>query len=280
MSTEDVREEIVRLFYRHLLKRSPDAAGLDFYVSNDLFLETIYYSLKESEEGREKRAEEERLASERALDRTLPITLAMFVKNAEDSVAAAINSVKPVVREIVVLDTGSTDNTIEICEELGALVYKCGMLDFGSIRTLTARLARQEWILGLDADEIVLEEDLYKFRALVESEDVDIWGLPRKRWADLGMTEQQEEDVYPDWQYRFFRNKPELRYVRRVHEIIEGSDKRKEAEDGPCIQHFQDVFKSGDKLTTRNLHYRDLYDRDIEEGVEHDGKAVEDLDER
>ncbi len=277
---DDTKKEIITLFYRELLNREPDVAGFEFYMSNDLFLETVYYSLKESDECKQKKEERKRLEREHITDQTLPITLTMFVKDAEDSVAMAINSVKSIVREVVILDTGSTDNTVEICKELGALVYKCGMLDFGSIRTLTARLSRQEWILGLDADEHILEGDLHKFRALVEREDIDIWGLPRKRWADLDMTEQLEKDIHPDWQYRFFRNKPEIHYTRRVHEIIQGSDKREEADNGPCIQHFQDVFKSGDKLITRNLHYKGLYYKDIKDGVEHDGKAVEDLDER
>lgn len=277
---DKIRKEIITLFYRILLEREPDEAGLNFYLDNDLFLETVFTSLKESAEAKKVRARKEREEEAKRADKTLPITLAMFVKNAESSVATAINSVKPLVREIVVLDTGSTDNTVKICEDLGALVYKCGFTNFGDIRTLAARLSRQDWVLGLDADEKILEEDLPKFRELIENVDVDIWGLPRKRWADLGMTTQLEEEIYPDWQYRLFRNIPEIHYIRRVHEIIQGSEKREEAEDGPCIQHFQDVFKSGDKLVERNKHYKELYTKDIQEGVEHTEKPVEDLDER
>lgn len=280
MGNKDTRREIIKMLYRELLDREADGYGLNDYYNSNLSLEGIYRFIEGSDEHKKIVDLREKQLRSKTIDTPLPITLAMFVKDAEESIAMAINSVKPIVREIVVLDTGSIDNTIEICEKLGALVYKCGMVGFGDIRTLAARLAREEWILGLDSDEIILEEDLYKFRKLINNKEVDIWGLPRKRWADLGRMHQQELEVYPDWQYRFFRNKPEIKYVRRVHEIIEGSDKRAEAVDGPCIQHFQDVFKSGDKLVKRNIHYKNLYDLDIEEGVEHTGKAVEDLDER
>lgn len=278
MSDKEIRKEIITLFYDKLLDRKPDDAGMEFYVENDFFLETVYTSLKLSEEAEEKRVEKIRFEKEKVADIRLPITLAIFVKNVEDSVAMAINSVKPIVKEIVVLDTGSTDNSVQICKDLGALVYKCGFTNFGDIRTLTARLAREEWVLGLDADEIILEEDWPKFKALVEQKGVDIWGLPRKRWADLEMTQQLEKEVQPDWQYRFFRNIPEIHYTRRVHEIIQGSDRRAEAEGGPCIQHFQDSFKSGSRLKERNSLYRDLYNKDVLEGIEHKGKPVEDID--
>ena len=72
---------------------------------------------------------------------------------------------------------------------------------------------------------------------------------------------------------------PKIVYKRRIHEIIEGSDRRMEAEDGPCIQHFQDSFKSGDRLKERNQQYKKLQKLDISEGIKHMEKAVQDIDE-
>lgn len=282
--TEEIRREIITLFYRTILKREPDEAGLEFYVGNDLFLETIYHSFKESDEAKNLKVEEEKLKLEKV--GKLPITLAMFVKDVEDSIEMAINSVKSIVSEIVIVDTGSSDNSISICKGLGARVYSIdfdGFSGFGDLRTVTSHLARSKFVLGMDSDEQILEEDLPKFKSLIqrmEDEDIDIAGLPRKRWSSLSMEEQLELDVAPDLQFRFYKNKPEIYFTRRVHEIIKGSDKVIEVLDGPCIQHFQDSFKSGSKLTQRNKQYKGLYDTDIEEGVEHKGKAVEDLDER
>lgn len=282
MDDSIIRKQIITMFYRQLLGREPDKPGLDFYMNETIPLGVVYSSLYSSDEAKEleKKSLEEKSNNE---NDKFPITLAVFVKDAEDSISLTINSVKSVVKEIVVLDTGSTDNTVEVCRDLGALVYKCGFTNFGDIRTLAARLARQDFVLGLDSDETILEEDLPKFKDVIETmerDGLDILGLPRKRWADLGMTKQLEKDVFPDWQYRFFRNIPKIHYVRRVHEIIKGSDRIIDMEDGPCIQHFQDAFKSGKKLKDRNDHYKSLYEKDVKEGVEHEEKAVEDLDER
>lgn len=283
MSDKEIRKEIITLFYDKLLDRKPDDAGMEFYVENDFFLETVYSSLKLSEEAEEKRAEKIRLEKEKAADIRLPITLAMFVKDNEDSIAMAIESAKPIVSEILIVDTGSTDKTPEICESLGARVYKIGFDGFdgfGNLRTVTMHLARQPFILMLDSDELILEEDYNLFLDLMDNPDVDAWGLPRKRWLDLEMTTQLEQDVYPDYQYRFIRNETHIYYERRVHEIIAGTDKTCEAPDGPHIHHFQDAFKSGNKLIERNNMYKELQEKDILEGVQHTEKAVQDLDKR
>lgn len=276
----DPRREIIASFYRTILKREPDEEGLTNYTKEDLSLETVFMLLLASDEAKAIREYKE-LRSIRE-EETLPLTLAVFCKDNEDSIEMCINSVKSIVREIVVLDTGSSDNTIEICESLDARVYKCGFTNFGDIRTLCGALARERWVLGLDSDEKILEEDISKFRAAIkeaEEKDIEIIGFPRKRWLDLGMTEQLEVEVFPDWQYRLFRNKYEIKYVRRVHEKIIGSDKRMEMLDGPVIHHFQDSFKSGGRLLERNARYERLYQLDIDEGVEQDGPAVAEIDE-
>lgn len=277
----DPKEEVIKCFYRQLLGRDPEKEGLKFYKNLSTSAEDMYLDIYRSQEAIDYR--NRRIEEVRATSLAFPITLAMFVRNCESSVALAISSVKRIVREIVVVDTGSTDSTIDICEGLGARVYKVGFSDFGSIRTITGHLAREEWVLGLDSDETILEEDLSLFSSLIKEadrDDIDAWALPRKRWLDLDMKTQLEKDVYPDWQYRFFRNRTSITYKRRIHEIISGTTKTKHAEKGPTIQHFQDAFKNGVSLVNRNAMYKKLYDMDIAEGIVHEGRAVEELDER
>jgi len=277
---EDPREDVIRLFYKELLGREPDEEGLTYYVNSGQGLDIVYVTIYTSEEAKKKRALEVKREQEKLLKKELPITLAIFAKDAEDSIVHTINSVKSIVSEIIVVDTGSTDNTVSVCKDLGARVYSVGFSDFGSIRTITGHLSREEWVLGLDADEILLEEDIPILKELISCDNIDIWGLPRKRWLDLGMTTQVEKEVYPDWQYRLFRNKTTIYYKRRVHEIIEGSGRRGESVEGPHIHHFQDVYKTGNKLKERNEHYQKLYDTDIAEGIEHKEPAVQKIDER
>jgi len=183
------------------------------------------------------------------------------------------------IREIVVVDTGSSDDSVKVAKDLGARVYKVQFSDFGSIRTLTAHLSRQPWVLGLDSDETISEEDIPKFWDLIGRGDVSVWNLPRKRWADLEMKRQEELEAYPDWQPRLYRNEVGIVWTRRVHEKVSGELLgREDAPEGPHINHFQNVYKSGSRRAERNKFYRELFQKDLEEGVDHGGPPVADID--
>lgn len=274
----ELRREVIEIFYREILEREPDEDGLENHTHSGLPLEYIYILLKKSTEADDLREEKERQEAIKSACRKLPLSLAMIVKDNEDSVEISINSVKEIVSEVVVLDTGSSDNTPEICESLGARVYKCNFNDFGNMKTLVSHLCRLPWILVLDSDETILEEDLDLFKGLLEKEDVDAWSLPRKRWLDLDMTTQLETNIYPDFQTRLFKNKFEIKYTRRVHEVLTGASDVRNAVDGPHIQHFQDSFKAGSRLASRNELYKTLYEMDLGDGVEHSGPAIAEID--
>ena len=207
----------------------------------------------------------------------LPITLAMFSKNNEKSIELAIQSIIDVVNEFVLVDTGSTDSTIDIAKKYNARVYQIGFTDFGNIRTITAHLASEPWILGLDTDEIINRNELPILSLLLHNDEIDAWGLPRRRWADLNMTQQIEKEAYPDYQYRLIRNKKYLVYKNRVHERLDGARKT-EVAPFPHIEHFQDVFKTGDKLKARNKFYQELYSLDIQDGIQHSIPPISDID--
>ena len=81
----------------------------------------------------------------------------MMVKNEEEFLAEALKSVEGLVDELVVVDTGSTDRTVEIAKEFGARVsYYPWRDDFSDARNETMRQSRGRWILILDADERVV----------------------------------------------------------------------------------------------------------------------------
>lgn len=223
----------------------------------------------------------------------LPITLAMFVKNEEHNVRECIESVVPLVSEIVVVDTGSTDKTVEIAKKYTDLVYQVSFSDFGSIRTLTAHLAGQPWVLMLDADERILADDYEKFAKLIDvpvgtagaemelDEEgnvvTDSYAFPRMRWADAWYRKRVDEESYPDWQVRLFRNhnnRRKIKFVRRVHERIENCIKTVECPDGPIIHHLQNLGKGKDRLADRESLYTKLYNMDIAEGIEHEEPPV------
>jgi len=82
------------------------------------------------------------------------LTLSMIVKNEEANLRDCLESVKDVVDEIVLVDTGSTDKTIRIAEEFGAKIYRFNWInDFSAARNFALKQSTGDWILYLDADE-------------------------------------------------------------------------------------------------------------------------------
>ena len=220
----------------------------------------------------------------------------MFVKNEENNIGPAIESVMPIVSEVVVVDTGSTDNTILRAQEYTNRIYKFPFTDFGSIRTITGHMATQKWVLMLDADERIVAQDYHLFESLINQPEptpesyfeldqqgnvvIDSWALPRKRWLDKTMSVQIEPEAFPDWQVRLFKNHPNRRiyWRRRVHETIAGCVRTEKSISGPIIHHIQGAGKSEDHKAKRQALYTQLREMDIAEGIEHDIPAVVEVD--
>ena len=94
------------------------------------------------------------------MERTHSVSLCMIVKNEADCLSRCLESMKGLVDEIIIVDTGSTDNTVEIAKQYGAVIktYQWNN-DFSQARNYSLSLATKEWILVLDADEYLRPED-------------------------------------------------------------------------------------------------------------------------
>ena len=88
----------------------------------------------------------------------LPLTLAIITRDEASRISQAIASVG-VVAEILVLDSGSTDETVAIARGLGARVEQVDWPGYGAQKNRALEMAQQDWVLSIDADE-VLSEDL------------------------------------------------------------------------------------------------------------------------
>lgn len=88
----------------------------------------------------------------------LPISIFIITKNEEERLPVAINSVKHWVDEVLVIDSGSTDRTVEIAKELGAKVTFNKWEGFGQQKIFGENLCKNKWILNIDADEEITVE--------------------------------------------------------------------------------------------------------------------------
>ncbi|MEC0232526.1 glycosyltransferase family 2 protein [Paenibacillus alba] len=105
----------------------------------------------------------------------ITISLCMIVKNEEQSLARCLQSVKDIADEIIIVDTGSTDRTKETAAAFTDFIYDKVWNDhFGEARNYAFSKATQEYILWLDADDELEEEDRAKFIALKQTLDASV----------------------------------------------------------------------------------------------------------
>ena len=95
------------------------------------------------------------------------ISLCMIVKNEENNLAKCLASVKLLINEMIVVDTGSTDTTKTMAGKNGARIYDFAWTgNFGEARNFSLSQASCDWILILDADEVISPSDHYLLRQI------------------------------------------------------------------------------------------------------------------
>ena len=162
------------------------------------------------------------------------ISLCMIAKNEEEMLRECLERVKPIVDEMIVVDTGSTDETKDIAESVGAMVYDFPWQDdFSKARNFAINKARSEWILVLDADEYLSTKDLSTIKSLTDRSDVDGFRLCQRSYTDRVGTrnfypckgEYEEEKGFLGYVtahlVRLFRNDPKIFFEGQVHEVVE-----------------------------------------------------------
>ncbi len=148
----------------------------------------------------------------------------MIVRNEEANIADCLKSAAGVADDVVVVDTGSTDATREIAGRLGARVIEFPWVDdFAAARNESLRHAAGDWILWLDADDRLDEENRRRLRALVDGLREENIAYVMKCLC-LSAPGEQGETVVDH--VRLFRNHPEIRWRYRVHEQILPSIRR------------------------------------------------------
>ncbi|WP_051598423.1 glycosyltransferase family 2 protein [Selenomonas ruminantium] len=149
------------------------------------------------------------------------ISACVIVKNEAENIGRWLASMCTVADEMIVVDTGSSDNTVELAQKSGAKVYYfewCN--DFAAAKNFALEKAKGNWILFLDADEYFTPESQPKVRPLIER-------LEPNQKIDGVLCRLVNIDVDDNnrimttlVQLRMFRNKRNLRYKGKVHEVL------------------------------------------------------------
>lgn len=155
------------------------------------------------------------------------LSLCMIVRDNEQIIRPCLESIRPWVDEMIVVDTGSTDRTPEICKDLGARVYHFPWCDsFAAARNESLKYANGEWIFWMDSDDTIDENNGRKLRALVEGpHDPRVFAYILQTHCPGSGADDGEHTTIVD-QVKLLRNRSDLRFDFRLHEQILPSIRR------------------------------------------------------
>ena len=164
------------------------------------------------------------------------VSLCMIVKNEADHLARCLRSAKPIVDEIVVVDTGSRDRSADIARAFGARVYEHRWRDdFSEARNVSISKASGDWILVLDGDEVVSAQDYGRFREIVAGPPTSAFTVRTRNYTselntvgwrpNTGEYAEQEAGAgwFPSEKVRVFPRTPGVAFRHPVHELVEHS---------------------------------------------------------
>ncbi len=147
------------------------------------------------------------------------LSLCMLVKNEERNLPRCLDSVGDLAGELIVVDTGSTDQTPGIAASYGAevLPFDFTVVDFAAARNQALARATGRWILVLDADETLDGASAPMIESLIARDENAGYFLERQnQWSDSAQATR-------DYVVRLFPNRPNHRYRGRVHETVDAS---------------------------------------------------------
>lgn len=188
----------------------------------------------------------------------------MIVKNEENVLARCLDSIAPIMDEIIIVDTGSTDATKKIAAGYTDKIYDFEWIqDFSAARNFAFSKATGDYIYTADADEVVDAENQKKFLELKQAilPEIEIVQMQYGNQLDHGTTYNFDQELRP----KLFKRQREFVWIEPVHEtvrldpVVYDSDIvighfPEEAHSSRDFAIFQKQWREGKKLS-RRLHH-------------------------
>lgn len=201
------------------------------------------------------------------------ISLCMIIRNEKKWLENCLNSIKDLVDEIIIIDTGSIDNSKEIAKKFTEKVYDFKWCDdFSKARNFSLSKATKQWILSLDADEIIADIDKEKIRKIIELNEADAFYFNWRDyvnatgfygWISSKADKYKESNIaqgfYNSKVLRFFKHQKQYFFEGKIHEtpynsIIKFSGKIFDTDI--VIHHFGNLDK--EKFIEKRKKYIEL----------------------
>ena len=148
----------------------------------------------------------------------ISLSLCMIVKNEEKVLPRILTPIKEVADKILICDTGSADNTKEIAREFTAEIYDFPWKDdFSAARNFISEKVRTDYWMWLDADDIITQENLFRFKQLKENLSPDTDMVMMDYVTDF---DEWNHPVFSFYRERILKTSSNFRWQGRVHESI------------------------------------------------------------
>ncbi|MUT66812.1 glycosyltransferase family 2 protein [Paenibacillus sp. NEAU-GSW1] len=192
----------------------------------------------------------------------ITISLCMIVKNEEQVLDRCLNSVKALVDEVIIVDTGSTDNTKAVAAKYTDRIFHFDWIDdFSAARNVSFSYAACDYILWLDADDWLQERDVQKFKRLKETLDPKVDSVCMDYYVAFD-TLGQPTSVYK--RNRLVKRARNFQWIDPVHESIEVNGEvllsdiavchgRTHAGTGRNLRIYEGLLERGAVLSGRQL---------------------------
>lgn len=206
----------------------------------------------------------------------ITISLCMIVKNEEKTIERCLNSIKGIADEIIIVDTGSTDSTKEIASRFTERIFDFKWVDdFSAARNYSFDQAGMDYILWLDADDIIIPKDAEKFKELKKSLsfDIDVVAMRYNTGFD-----QHGNVTFSYFRERLLKRSRFFKWQDPVHEYLIASGriinsdicvthaKQHEAKSTRNIQIYKNLISQEKELSPRGMYY---YARELRENAEY-----------
>jgi glycosyltransferase involved in cell wall biosynthesis len=156
----------------------------------------------------------------RLRERILGISVVIITKNEEQNISRCLESVTWA-DEIVIVDSCSTDRTVDICRNYTVRIFEQEMVDFSKQKNFAIEKASQEWIFSIDADEIVSKELRNEIVDTLANPQYSCYFVP---WQNMFWGKWLKHGgFYPSYRLRLFR-KDIARFKGTIHETVDISN--------------------------------------------------------
>lgn len=151
-----------------------------------------------------------------------PISVFIITKNEEDRIVKCIESVRDWVDEVIVIDSGSEDETVKLSEAAGARVLFNAWQGYGAQKSFGEKQCRNEWILNIDADEVITETLAEEMKALFRNGHQEgIYGYRVNTITVLPTFVTDQRYPYPRLNFiRLYNVKYGQYSQHRVHDVV------------------------------------------------------------